>query len=633
MKIICDSCSTKYSIADDKVRGKVFKIKCKKCGHIIVVRGAAGAEAAQPSYNEKETKVFDYDESKQAAAAFGAADAGEAVWHLVIDQEQVGPMTVAEVQERYQRGEIDGETYAWREGFGDWLRLIEVEDFAHLAGGGRGGGAAGGEDAVGGMFGGPPIDDTGGAGRSDPADLFAAASGDTGERDEPGNDLFGGYGGGSAQPMAAHGGVGAQDEGGLFGGGGGGRIEASGLTGQRNENSVLFSLSNLAALASDAPKPVAAPSAAVSPAAYKASPDQPVGGGVTEGSGLIDIRAMASVYLGDQGRQNNGSGGGMSGSAADLPVFAPSSFDGGAHVLMPTASAGSHSKILYILLAFIGVLVLAAVVLGYMLVRAGDDPRRVASATDDDVTGTDPAATPTPAATGGAMAAAGSAPGAGAPGGGATTASAAAATTAGTAGGATPPAAGAGQAGGAAAAAAGTPAADPPVRVASRDRDRDSRRSGSSSRSSGRRERSESSDEGEGPAAAAPRPAATKEKCDEVACLVDPSLPCCSGGGSRSIASKPRGEDRSDLPEQLSHSDVSSGIGAVRGRVTSCGDKHSFKGTVTVKISISADGKVTGAAADKGPGDFQGCVASAIKSAKFKKTQKSLTVKYPFVFR
>ena len=46
MKIVCQSCSAKYSIADDKVQGKkVFKIKCKKCGEDILVRGSdAGAE-------------------------------------------------------------------------------------------------------------------------------------------------------------------------------------------------------------------------------------------------------------------------------------------------------------------------------------------------------------------------------------------------------------------------------------------------------------------------------------------------------------------------------------------------------------------------------------------------------------
>ena len=48
MKIVCDACAAKYSIADEKVAGKVFKIRCKKCSNIIVVRGAsedAGAEA------------------------------------------------------------------------------------------------------------------------------------------------------------------------------------------------------------------------------------------------------------------------------------------------------------------------------------------------------------------------------------------------------------------------------------------------------------------------------------------------------------------------------------------------------------------------------------------------------------
>ena len=33
-------------------------------------------------------------------------------------------------------GEIDVETYAWREGFGDWLRLGSIEDFRDLGGGG-----------------------------------------------------------------------------------------------------------------------------------------------------------------------------------------------------------------------------------------------------------------------------------------------------------------------------------------------------------------------------------------------------------------------------------------------------------------------------------------------------------------
>ena len=61
MKIVCDACQAKYSISDDKVQGKVFKIRCKKCSNIIVVRGGAGAaEPAPAPTQEKETRVYDY---------------------------------------------------------------------------------------------------------------------------------------------------------------------------------------------------------------------------------------------------------------------------------------------------------------------------------------------------------------------------------------------------------------------------------------------------------------------------------------------------------------------------------------------------------------------------------------------
>src|SRR5262247_3799773 len=105
MKIVCDNCSTKYSIADEKVRGKVFKIKCKKCSHIIVVKGQEGAAADASGapvggFDQKETKVFDYsgfDQGQGGAGAAAGAAAAEPVWHLVIDREQVGPLSVPDV--------------------------------------------------------------------------------------------------------------------------------------------------------------------------------------------------------------------------------------------------------------------------------------------------------------------------------------------------------------------------------------------------------------------------------------------------------------------------------------------------------------------------------------------------------
>src|SRR4051812_3808562 len=113
MKIVCDSCGTKYSISDDKVRGKVFKIRCKKCSHIIVVRGTNEAAAAPA-----------------AAAPVAAADAGG--WHLVVDGDQVGPVPESDIKARIERGEINGETYVWKEGFADWLKLSAIPEFASL---------------------------------------------------------------------------------------------------------------------------------------------------------------------------------------------------------------------------------------------------------------------------------------------------------------------------------------------------------------------------------------------------------------------------------------------------------------------------------------------------------------------
>jgi len=237
MKIVCDACQAKYSISDDKVQGKVFKIRCKKCSNIIVVRGGGGAaaEAAAPAAGEKDTRVYDYGHEGGDAAP--AAD--DAVWHVVINQDQVGPLTAVEVEQKYAAGEIDAETYAWREGFADWLPLAQVDAFASLVAAGATSASSSGAGAAGvsSMFGGG---DEAGTVRSDPGDLFAtaskgAAAAAVGDDD---GDLFGSK---PAKKSAADAADAAAAD----------AAAASKLRGERNENSVLFSLNNLAQLASN----------------------------------------------------------------------------------------------------------------------------------------------------------------------------------------------------------------------------------------------------------------------------------------------------------------------------------------------------------------------------------------------
>ncbi len=360
MKIVCDSCATKYSISDDKVRGKVFKIRCKKCSHIIVVRGTNDAAAAPA-----------------AAATEGGG------WHLVVDGEQVGPLPEAEIRARLGRGEINGETYIWKEGLADWLKLSTVPEFADagspgaqptdVAGGAgdlftdsaplsRGGDSAQvqvDEAMVASSAPAPATARSGGGGLFSAIDAAAASPAVSPARVGRGSaDHDDGFG----APMAARGGGGdlfashavassasAEEVGGRRAPAAnhdGGRVEN--LTAQRHENSVLFSLANLQQLA----MPSAAP---------KASAPITNGNGSSEGSGLIDIRAMAATTMGGPSASSGGSGG----LSDDLPTFG--SFSAAAPVLLPIPTQSGPPKWMYAVIGGMVMLVVGIAVMAYKI--------------------------------------------------------------------------------------------------------------------------------------------------------------------------------------------------------------------------------------------------------------------------
>ena len=128
MKIVCDSCGAKYSIADEKVAGKVFKIRCKKCSGVIVVRGD------QQAAEEAATAVHGYGGGAEAAAGSGAD------WHVVVNGDQQGPFSPAQIGEMLSAGTIDWEAYVWKEGFDGWAPARDVQELVDAVMGGGGGG-------------------------------------------------------------------------------------------------------------------------------------------------------------------------------------------------------------------------------------------------------------------------------------------------------------------------------------------------------------------------------------------------------------------------------------------------------------------------------------------------------------
>ena len=144
MKFLCDRCKTRYSIGDDRVRGKILKIRCKNCANVITVRegmeappddGGAVAARRNPT-----TMIPAIQEAKPASplnAAFSAQlakppPALEEEWYVSIDGEQSGPFNLAEAQRWVASKAYDADLHCWSEGFDDWLPVDKVSHFRGL---------------------------------------------------------------------------------------------------------------------------------------------------------------------------------------------------------------------------------------------------------------------------------------------------------------------------------------------------------------------------------------------------------------------------------------------------------------------------------------------------------------------
>src|SRR5512133_3509521 len=166
MKFTCDSCSAQYMISDEKVGPNGVKVRCKKCGNVIVVRRVADGGAAKPAaaapaapgpgLDTELGNAFDHafgDPPQQAPApaaaspdlgdtqAMGSDDAAKVFasaggapaateWYVAIGQAQVGPLPLAEVKKKWEAGDVGPDSLVWRPGMGDWSPLTTVSELA-----------------------------------------------------------------------------------------------------------------------------------------------------------------------------------------------------------------------------------------------------------------------------------------------------------------------------------------------------------------------------------------------------------------------------------------------------------------------------------------------------------------------
>jgi len=146
MKFLCDRCKTRYSIGDDRVRGKILKIRCKNCANVITVReGMTDIDASEPAprRNPKPTTMAPpvagaAPKNGALGAAFASAlttkppAALEEEWYVSDDGDQEGPFSLTEAQAWVGAKAFEADLHCWSEGFDDWLPVDKVSHFRGL---------------------------------------------------------------------------------------------------------------------------------------------------------------------------------------------------------------------------------------------------------------------------------------------------------------------------------------------------------------------------------------------------------------------------------------------------------------------------------------------------------------------
>ena len=138
VKFLCDRCKTRYSIGEERVRGKILKIRCKNCANVITVREGMPEPLGDDRRGRPTTGAPGGD---SAHGALGQAFATQLAkpppalieeWYVSIDGQQAGPFSLVDAQRWVASKPQTAELHCWSEGFDDWLPVDKVSHFRGL---------------------------------------------------------------------------------------------------------------------------------------------------------------------------------------------------------------------------------------------------------------------------------------------------------------------------------------------------------------------------------------------------------------------------------------------------------------------------------------------------------------------
>ena len=117
MRHLCEHCGQKYAIPDERVAGRVLKIRCQKCEGVMLVQGHSmlpqpAAAVAQASMTPRPSLP-------------SGQGGGDKAWYVGVAGKPYGPYSRQDVLSLVERGEVRAKTYMWRTGMAAWHRVNE----------------------------------------------------------------------------------------------------------------------------------------------------------------------------------------------------------------------------------------------------------------------------------------------------------------------------------------------------------------------------------------------------------------------------------------------------------------------------------------------------------------------------
>ncbi len=110
----CPNCGTDCPVPDDKISGRILKVRCKNCKHIFYIKDPAldepviGNLHAPPPPDEEDH------------------------WFYAHKSETMGPVSLAIIKRLIETAKIISSTLVWKEGMDNWKPVIEVDELTAI---------------------------------------------------------------------------------------------------------------------------------------------------------------------------------------------------------------------------------------------------------------------------------------------------------------------------------------------------------------------------------------------------------------------------------------------------------------------------------------------------------------------